>query len=183
MAEIKSAIELAMEKTRDLVVSSKEREEMALKDVGDKVKAVLRRYMEEMIGPDDASKELNRINGDERIKKTVITDTLVEEFELHKNNERLLALFSVAGIELSQPLKNELEKIYQAFQEEVDARKASSRKRIMDKLIDLGISGNAIELNLDAWGEWHEDLERASDVFHQNMKSLKEKVKASNRNH
>jgi hypothetical protein len=35
MAEIKSAIELAMEKTRNLVVDSKEREAMAIKDIAE----------------------------------------------------------------------------------------------------------------------------------------------------
>ena len=64
MAEIKSAIELAMEKTRNLVVDSKEREAMAIKDIEDKVKAVLRRYMEEMVDDEDAAKELNKINAD-----------------------------------------------------------------------------------------------------------------------
>jgi len=182
MAEIKSAIELAMEKTRDLVVSSKDREALAIKELEDRVRAVLRRYIEEMIDADDASKELGRINADEKTKKSVITDILVEEFEVHKNNERLLALFSSAGIELPQSLRNDLEKLYKAFQEEMNSREVTSQKRIRDRLTNLGISGSAIELNLDAWGEWHAEIERASDVFKKNMEMVKEKVKASNRN-
>ena len=58
MAEIKSAIELAMEKTKNLVIDSKEREEMAVKEIEDKVKAVIRRFMEEMI--DHVDSELVR---------------------------------------------------------------------------------------------------------------------------
>ena len=181
MAEIKSAIELAMERTRGLVVSSKEREAMATKELEDKIKAVLRRYIEEMIDADNASKELKRINADEKIKKAVITETLVEEFELHKNNERLLALFNAAGIEMPQSLRDELEKLYKAFQEEVKTRGVASRKRITDRLEGIGIWGSAIELNLDAWEEWHEELEKAGDVFKKNMEAFKEKVKVSNR--
>lgn len=180
MAEIKSAIELAMEKTKDLVVSDKEREAMAVKELEDRVKVVLRRYVEEMIDAENASKELNRIDGDEKIKKTVITETLVEEFELHKNNERLFALFNAAGIELSQSLQNELKKLYEAFQNEVNNREVASRKRIGEMLSGIGISGDAVELNLEAWEEWHEEVAKAGDVFKKNMELLKEKVKVSN---
>lgn len=179
MAEIKSAIELAMEKTRDLVVSSKEREAMAIKEVEDKVKAVLRRYVEEMVDADDASKELSRINADETLKKSIIVDTLVEEFELHKNSERLLALFNAAGIELPQSLRSEFERLNKAFQEEVEAREMASRKKIRDNLATLGVTGNAIVPNLAAWDEWHEEIERAGDIFKNNMETLKEKIRAT----
>jgi len=181
MAEIKSAIELAMERTRGLVVSSKEREAMAAKELEDRVKAVLRRYIEEMVDADNASKELGRINADEKLKRSVITNALVEEFELHKNNERLFALFNAAGIEMPQSLREELEKLYKAFQEEVKTREVASRKRIGERLDGIGISGSAVEINLDAWEEWREEVEKAGDVFKKNMESLKEQVKASNR--
>jgi hypothetical protein len=179
MAEIKSAIELAMEKTRDLVVGSKEREAMAMKELEDKVKAVLRRYIEEMIGPDDASKELNRINVDEALKKSITIDTLVEEFGLHKNNERLLALFHVAEIEIPQSLIKELEKLHNAFTEEVSAREIATREMIRKNLATMGITGNAFEPNLIAWNEWHEEREKAGNVFKENMEALKEKIRAT----
>jgi len=179
MAEIKSAIELAMEKTRDLVVSSEEREAMAMREIEDKVKAVLRRYVEEMVDADDASKELDRISADKALKKAIIVDTLVEEFDVHKDNERLLALFSAAGIELPQSLRSELERLNNAFREEVEAREMVSRKKIRDDLAGLGVAGSAVEVNLAAWDEWREEVEKAADVFRKNMETLKEKVKTT----
>lgn len=182
MAEIKSAIELAMERTRDLVVSSKEREAMATKEIEDKVKAVFRRYREEMVDEGDASKELNRINADQALKKAIIVNALVAEFDVHKNNERLLALFHAAGIDLPQAIRKELEKLNKAFREEVEAREMVIRQMIRDNLAESGIAGSGIEPNLTAWDEWREEVENAGNVFKKKMEELKEKIKATNKN-
>jgi hypothetical protein len=182
MAEIKSAIELAMEKTRNLVVDSKEREAMAIKDIEDKVKAVLRRYMEEMVDDEDAAKELNKINADLTLKRTLIVDAVVEEFDVRKNNEPLLALMYAAGIDLPETIRSELETLSKTFREAVEARKIAVRERISDNLAESGIAGNGIEPNLVAWDEWREEVEQAGNAFKQRMEELKDKIKATKRN-
>jgi hypothetical protein len=182
MAEIKSAIELAMEKTRNLVVDSKEREAMAIKDIEDKVKAVLRRYMEEMIDDEDAAKELNKINADPVLKRTLIVDAVVEEFDVRNNNEPLLALMYAAGLELPETLRRELEILNRTFREEVEARKMVTQERIRDNLAESGITGNGIEPNLVAWDEWREEVEKAGNAFKKRMEELKDKIKATNGN-
>ncbi len=182
MAEIKSAIELAMEKTRNLVVDSKEREAMAIKDIEDKVKAVLRRYMEEMVDDEDAAKELNKVNADLTLKRTLIVDAVVEEFDVRKNNEPLLALMYAAGIDLPETIRSELETLSKTFREAVEARKIVVRERISDNLAESGIAGNGIEPNLVAWDEWREEVEQAGNAFKQRMEELKDKIKATKRN-
>jgi hypothetical protein len=158
MAEIKSAIELAMEKTRNLVVDSKEREAMAIKDIEDKVKTVLRRYMEEIVG------------------------AVVEEFDVRKNNEPLLALMYAAGLELPETIRRDLETLNRTFREEVEARKMVTQERIRDNLAESGITGRGIEPNLVAWDEWREEVEKAGNAFKKRMEELKDKIKATNRN-
>jgi hypothetical protein len=182
MAEIKSAIELAMEKTRNLVVDSNEREAMAIKDIEDKVKAVLRRYMEEMVDDEDAAKELNKINADPVLKRILIVDAVVEEFDVRKNNEPLLALMYAAGIDLPETMRSELETLSKTFREEVEARKMVVRGRIRDNLAGSGIAGDGIEPNLVAWNEWHEEVEQAGNAFKQRMEELKDKIKVTKRN-
>ena len=177
MAEIKSAIELAMEKTKNLVIDPKEREAMAIKEIEDKVKAVLRRFTEEMVDHEDAAKELNKIQADRIVKKTIIIDNLVEEFDVHKDNERLFALFHDAEIPLPQSIRSEFEKLHTMFREEAGTRETVARKRIRDILSGSGITGDAIEPNLDAWEEWHEEIEQTGNIFEKKIKELKDKVK------
>ena len=182
MAEIKSAIELAMEKTRNLVVDSKEREAMAVKDIDDKVKAVLRRYREEMVDVEDAAKELNKINADPVLRRTLFVDAVVEELNVRKDNERLLVLMHTAGIELPETIRSDLETLNRTFREEVEARKMFTQERIRDNLAESGITGNGIEPNLFAWDEWHEEVEKVGNAFKKRIEELKDKIKATKRN-
>jgi len=181
MAEIKSAIELAMEKTKNLVIDSKEREEMAVKEIEDKVKAVIRRFTEEMIDHEDAAKELNKIQADSALKRTIIINNLVDQFDVHKENERLFALFHALEIDLPQTIRGEFEKLNEKFREEVGDREVAIQKRIKDILAGLDITGSAIEPNLDAWEEWHEEIKRTSNIFEKRIEELKDKVKASSK--
>jgi hypothetical protein len=155
---------------------------MAIKDIEDKVKAVLRRYMEEMVDDEDAAKELNKINADPLLKRILIVDAVVEEFDVRKNNEPLLALMYAAGIDLPETIRGELETLSKMFREEVEARKMVVRERIRGNLAETGIAGNGIEPNLVAWDEWREEVEKAGNAFKKRMEELKDKIKATNRN-
>jgi hypothetical protein len=181
VAEIKSAIELAMEKTRDLVIDPEEREAMAIREIGDKVKAVLRRFAEEMTDHEDAAKELLKIQADTSLKKSVMVDNLAGEFDVQKNNERLLLLFRTAGIDLQESIRSELETLHKTFRKELEAREAVVREMIMANLAEAGIAGGAIEPNLSAWDEWHEEAGRIGKVFQERMEELKDKVRATSR--
>lgn len=181
MAEIKSAIELAMEKTKNLVVDPKEREAMAIKEIEDKVKAVLRRYAEAMIDSELAVKELARIQADNVLKKTIIFDTIVDEFDVHKNNDRLFVLFDAIGVDIPHVIRDEFEMLYKRFREELEAQKAIVGRSIRDILAESKITGNALEANLDAWEEWHEQVERTSDGFKKSLEMLKDKIRATNK--
>ena len=179
MAEIKSAIELAMERTKNLVVDPKEREAMAIKEIEDKVKAVLRRFAESMIDHEGAAKELGKIQGDISSKRTIIINNLIDEFDVHKDNERLFAIFHAAGIDLPQSIRSDLETINRKFREEIESRRTAIQKRIRDAVAELNITGSAIEPNLDAWDEWDEEVRRASEAFGATMKELKNKARAA----
>jgi len=181
MAEIKSAIELAMEKTKDLLTDPREREAMAIKEVEDKVKAVLRRFSEEMIGYEDAARELVKIQADEGLKRNIIVDNLVDEFDVQKNNERLLPLFHSVGIELPKPVLREIEMLNRRFREELEAREAVVRERIRNNLAEAGIRGDGIEPNLSVWREWSEEAELVGKVFTARMKELKDSIRSKNR--
>lgn len=181
MAEIKSAIELAMEKTKNLVVDPKEREAMAIKEIEDKVKAVLRRYAEAMIDSERAVKELERIQGDTELRKTIIFDTIVDEFDVHKNNDRLFLLFDAIGMDIPQAIHGEFEMLNKRFRKELEAQKEIVEGNIRNILAEFKITGNALEANLDAWEEWHKEVERTSDGFQKSLETLKDKIRAAHK--
>mgnify|MGYP005839568487 CR=1 FL=1 len=182
MAEIKSAIELAMEKTRNLVMDSQEREAMGVKDLEGKIKAVLRRHEQEMISSEEAARELNAIKADKGFKRTLVVNNLVDEFNLHGDNERLLVLFQLVGLDLPEAIHRELEELTRTFRKDLARRKAATGEKIRNILAEQGILGNGMEPNTDAWEEWREEIEQAQYDFGKRLEELKDKIRATKGN-
>lgn len=176
MAEIKSAIELAMEKTKGLGMDEEERESFARKDVENRVRAILRRYQEGMIDDDGVKKELSNIEGDENLKAKVLLDTLIEGFDLTGDNEKIFALFHLTGSGLDKRLGVELEALQESFTKEVEKRKIIIRARIEDKLKARGITGNGIEPNTQTWDEWKETLDEVARTFNGRLEEWKKRL-------
>lgn len=179
MAEIKSAIELAMEKTKGLVIDKEERDAIAAKELQMRISAVVRRYMEEMIGGEDVKREIEGIKADKKLKYSVLLDALIQEFDVKESNERLFDLFALAGLGVQKTLRDEFELLRRGFRAEMGERELTIGERIRNNLAALGIAGNGVEPNLRAWNEWQEGIEEAGNVFRSHMKEWKEKVKAS----
>jgi hypothetical protein len=59
MAEIKSAIELAMEKTKGLVMDDREKRSLALRELAAGMMTIYRRYREGLTGDDETRAQLD----------------------------------------------------------------------------------------------------------------------------
>ncbi len=81
MAEIKSAIELAMEKTKDLVMDDREKRSLALKELAAGMMTIYRRYREGLSGDDETKAQLDALECDSIQKRKMALDILTDEFE------------------------------------------------------------------------------------------------------
>jgi len=176
VAEIKSSIELAMEKTKNLVMDEEERKLSALRDTENKIRATLRRYLEGMIERDDVEKEMEEIKGDEGLKRSLLIDLLIEEFDIGSDNTRLLELFYIVNGGLQESLKKELATLKNKFKEEMEKRGMIIRERIAGRLREMGITGDGVEPNIEEWDEWKEGLEESGAVFKKRIAEWKNKL-------
>lgn len=176
MAEIKSAIELAMEKTKNLIMDEEERRLSALRDTENKIRATLRRYLEGMTEKDDVKKEMEEIKGDEGLKRSLLMDLLIEEFDIGSDNTRLLELFYIINGGLKESLKKELATLQNKFKEEMEKRGMIIRERIAGRLREMGITGDGVEPNIEEWDEWKEGLEESGAVFKKRIVEWKDKL-------
>jgi hypothetical protein len=176
VAEIKSSIELAMEKTKNLVMDEEERKLSALRDTENKIRATLRRYLEGMIERDDVEKEMEEIKGDEGLKRSLLLDLLIEEFDIGSDNTRLLELFYIVNGGLQESLKKELATLKNKFKEEMEKRGMIIRERIAGRLREMGITGDGVEPNIEEWDEWKEGHEETGMVFKKRIAEWKNKL-------
>ncbi len=164
MAEIKSAIELAMEKTRGLVMDDKEKSSLALKELAGSVKAIFRRYREGLTDDGEAGEQLEALQCDNALKRKMVLDLLDDEFDVSGEIPVAPALFSFTGFVVDEKSYKELKGITKDYLKELEKLKTVVRSRITEELASTGISGNSVEPNVEAWPKWHEatgDVRRA----------------------
>ena len=179
MAEIKSAIELAMERTKDLIVDREERQALALKDTENRIRGLVRRFTEEMISGENAVKGLDEINVDKSLKQGILLDAIVEGFDVKAKNERLFALLDLIGVRLPDSLRREFDDLQGKVRDELEKRRMIVRQRIRTDLAEMGITGAGIEPNYEVWDEWKEAADETSNIVARSMQAWREEVKAS----
>jgi hypothetical protein len=176
MAEIKSAIELAMERTRNLVMDDDEKKESQKKDVENRIRAVLRRYLEGMTEMNKAMGELEEVKAEPELKRKLLVTLLIEDFDITRENSRVLDLFHHVGGGLSGPFVAELDEIRKEFSLEMEKRESMVRSKIENRLHEMDITGDGLDLNVEAWEEWSAARAEAGRIFGKRIDEWKERL-------
>ena len=156
MAIIKSAIELAMERTKNIVLGDEEKRALAEKETENRLRSIVRRYFSGITDIDGAKMELDGFDADKNLKRSVMIDILMEDFDIR--NERLFELLDIVCSDLDDSLKDELEMLKKRFAEQMERKEILIKTDITERLNKNGISGDGLELNIKAWDEWEAGL-------------------------
>ena len=179
MAEIKSAIELAMERTRSLVMSEEEKIAQAGKELEGKIRVLVRRHCEEMLDKEDVEKEFSKLEADPAQLRSLLIDVIVEQLDFREDNTRILELLDLAGSGLEDSMRQELETLKKRYTEDLERKELIIRERIRQELDGSGLSGDALDLNIEAWPQWKEGLEETRRVFVKRLGDWKTRLKAA----
>jgi hypothetical protein len=179
VANIKSAIELAMEKTKNLVMDEKEKEEFARRGLEDKLRAVMRRFLEGIIGREELLAELGGLKAGKREKRLLLIDLILEEFDLPGDKERLFDLLELVGEEAGVGLAGDARRLKDRFHKELRANLAGVREQIMKRLGRMGISGKSLEPNNEEWEEWKDAAQKTGSLFKRWLHEWKDKAESA----
>ena len=163
MSEIKSTLDLVLEKTRHLTLSQEEKEAQKRIEVNRRLQGLLQKYQDNLLKKDNLKKELDslkiayELNVDE-----MLADLLLNNLKLDRDNTLFLELLSeIFGFDLSG-----LETIFQNFKTAV---KSATKERVDQIKTDLSkkrlISGSAVVPNLESDKEWLSMLGHIMDGF------------------
>jgi hypothetical protein len=172
MGEIKSTLDLVMEKTRHLTLSQTEKEAQKRIEVNNRLKGLIQKYQDGFLKKDNLKKELDnlKIAYDLNVNE-MLADLLLNSLKIGQDNTVFLELLrKMFGLNLSG-----LEKIFQNFKAAV---KSATKKRVDRIKTDLSkkrfISGSAVVPNLESDREWLSMLGHIMNDFDQTLN--KEKV-------
>ncbi|HAY38275.1 MAG TPA: hypothetical protein DCY53_02375 [Desulfobacteraceae bacterium] len=171
MGEIKSTLDLVMEKTRHLTLSQEEKEAQNRIEVNKRLQGLLQKYQDNLLRKENLNKELDNLkiaynlNVDE-----MLADLLLNSLKIGRDNTVFLELLNeIFGLNLSG-----IETIFQNFKATV---KSATKKRVDQIKTDLSvkrfISGSAVIPNLESDSEWLSMLGHIMDGFDQTLNKEK----------
>jgi hypothetical protein len=177
MAEIKSAIQLAMERTQGLVMDEKEKQSMAMKELASSVLTIFRRYRESLSDDVEAEEQLDALKCDKETKKKIVLDLLGDEFEAAEDVSSLDRLFSFVRFVIDERSYRELKQIERSFADELEKEKSGIKSRVLKDLAAAGVEGDSVEPNVEAWPKWLEASLEIRRSFKRQIDEWKDKVK------
>ena len=161
MAEIKSTLDLIMERTKNLTLTGEERAVFHRMELQNRVRGWVGRYREGLIGIGDLGENLKENQEDESLIRELLREEVLQNIDPDENpdgtpdgtNEKLLQLLStVVGIHTA-PIIHFLD----AYRKEVERQRIQYAEAARRTLEGKGIRGSAIIPNLvkdEKWASW-----------------------------
>jgi hypothetical protein len=163
MGEIKSTLDLVLEKTKDLTLSSEEKKVQKQKEVENRIKGLLQKYQDGLLSKSELKTDYEILKKDyEMSGDDVLINEIAGRLAPEQDNQPLLELMhECCSIETT-----EIETIIEQFR---DAKLAAEKDR-MEGLKELiaqqhGISGSALVPNLEKDEQWRQETRRMHAGF------------------
>ena len=177
MGEIKSAVELAMERTKGLRLSPEEMFKLKEDEIQAKAHSLVNRYLEVDFHPREVERELARVEPAQReILEKLFVQYLSEAIGLDRDNDLIFQ-----GIEtFREGSKRSLQKmrdLIQKYQERKDREYLKTEKDLLAGLERMGISGSAVQPKVEGSPEWEEALAKFKPAFEEELQTLKKGIK------
>ena len=177
MAEIKSAIEIAMERTQGFRLSSAEKEKLKEKEFQSRARALVNRFLEVDLHFREVEKELAKYPSDRRIQlEKIMIQELAGALNLDRDNELIFQ-----GIEILSPEKKgaipKIRELSKEYQHEKEAVRQKTAEALRAKWKSLGISGSAVVPKVEESREWADALKAFWPSYEARLHALKNQIR------
>ena len=177
MAEIKSAVELAMERTKGLRLSHEEKEKLKEEEIQSRAHSMVNRYLEIDFHLREVEKELTRVDPSQRqYLENLFIEYLAKSIDLDRDND-LIFQGITSFREGSKGSIQKMRDLIQRYQEQKDREYLKAEKALLTKLEHLGISGSAVQPKVEGSPEWKEALAKFKPDFEEELHKLRKTIK------
>ena len=163
MGEIKSTLDLVMEKTRDLTLSSEEKKAQKQKEIENRIKGLLQKYQDGVLTKSELKTDYGILKKDYNISEDhALINEITARLKPDRDNQPLLELIhECCSIETTG-----IENIIEHFREVKLAAEKDNRERLKELLAQQhGISGSAVVPNLEKDEQWRQETGRMHAEF------------------
>ena len=171
MGEIKSTLDLVLEKTRNLTLSEEEKRDLAREELDKKIRGIVGKCLDDLLPSERIREELESIESNEPdLPYKLFTVHLLAHVDLDVDISAILsALKEVVG---SDPAS--LEVLQQEYKAEKETARSSFAEETLSELNKRGVSGSAVVPNLDGIPEWVQFQRELSERYREKIGGLGE---------
>ena len=168
MSEIKSTLELVLEKTRDMTLSREDKQEQLIREFREKVNGLLHAYLEGLASLDQFQRQFSSLeapsgSGPEKI----LAEEAAQRLELPGDNDKLLEVLSrLCGVKLDgveSALCDHQQRLRALEKERAEAMCKALKERFR-------VHGRAVRANLEGDSGWVQTLSEAREAFLEELK-------------
>jgi len=179
VAEIKSTLELAMERTKKLAISEEEKEEIKQKEILQKATSLFHRYREGHLTLNEILKEIGKME-----KKTATTlkefllSQWIDALSLNDEDERILKGIESLKQKTIDEVKQSFHHLLSQYQGEYQKVKEEARVLCAEALRKEGIYGSAVDPHIEGSDLWKKVNEKLNLSFKTKLEEIKEQLRA-----
>jgi len=174
MNEIKSTLDLVMERTKNLTMNDAEKEGHRKADLKRRLAGLMQKYQDQAIKPTELLKHLNELkNTFGHGVENRMTDEVLGGIDVEADNDRRLTLLTdYFGLEIAT-----LKKIQDEFKQALQAGKTARIDILKSQLSEhYGISGTAVIPNIETDPEWQQKYNAITERFRIQLESEKKRL-------
>jgi hypothetical protein len=172
MAEIKSTLDIIMEKAKKFSVTEEDKEGFRRRELEGKIKGLVQKTLDGVLDLERFRVELVVLQTREKdLVDQILKEEVVGRIETETKSETLLRMLEyIAGLS-----SHTVRKTLADYENKGEKQKESRRKALLESLEKKGISGSAVLPNLDTDPEW---LRAKSEMRRQLQEEIREQNKS-----
>jgi len=178
MGEIKSTLELVMERTKKFAISEKEKEEMKQKEVLQKATGLFRRYREGHLSLNEILKQIEKMEKKIAITvKELLLSQWIDALSLDDDDERILKGIESLKQKTIDEVKQKFNHLLAQYLSEKEKVKEKVKVQFTEALRKDSIYGSAVEPNLEKSDLWKKENEKLDQIYKVKLEEIKEQLR------
>ena len=174
MGEIKSTLDLVLEKTKDLKFSSEEKEEQTQKEIENRIKGMLQKYQDGIFSKSELITDYEMLKKDYSMPQNdLLIMEITQRVEPDQDNQPLLELLQ----ECCTVDTAEIETLIANFRQDIQTASQSRLAQLKEDLKQQhNISGSAVLPNLDADEQWRQQSKEMRNAYEDQLNRVRDSL-------
>ena len=176
MAEIKSTLDLVMEKTRNLTLSSEEKQAQKQIDIGNRIKGLVQKFEDGLLTGNQLKTNYDSFRKDANLSDdSLLAKEILARIDPGQDSQILLKALEECCRFDTAAIRADLNDYREAYHRAAQKRSAQLQE---DLAQNHSITGTAVLPNLDADEQWQREAQDMRRLFEDRMSRVKDKPAA-----